>query len=106
MKDSKYAEAHNYLGFLLLQAGDYDDARYHLERAVTLRPAFTLARNNYADLFRIEGDTARARIEYQRVLEIEPDNAHATLQAAQPLVLSWAVVPCVILRAGFIKGQP
>jgi predicted TPR repeat methyltransferase len=50
-EDPDHADARHWLGVLLFQAGQFDDAVTHLERAVELRPADTAFLHNLAQAY-------------------------------------------------------
>ncbi|HYP00186.1 MAG TPA: tetratricopeptide repeat protein, partial [Pyrinomonadaceae bacterium] len=68
------ADAHYYLGDLLLHSNRYDDAAKHLQKAITLNPGMALA---YASLgmTRVrQKQGAEARRLLQQAITLEPDN--------------------------------
>ena len=61
-----FAAAYNELGMVLYQKGDRAGAVAHFEKAAQLDPAYQL---NLARLYKMQGDTARARAAFEAFLE-------------------------------------
>jgi protein O-mannosyl-transferase len=66
--------AHNNLGLLLAQAGEFDEAIAHFEQAVRIRPHSAHAHNNLANALRVTGRGREAAAHYESSLKFEPDN--------------------------------
>lgn len=85
------APAHVDLALVLAAAGRREEARNHLERALSLRPDYATAYNNLGTLLAEDGDLAGAASRFRRTLEIDPDfyeaqyNLGAALLAAGDL---------------------
>lgn len=75
--DPRNASAHNNLGFLLAQAGDYKAALRHLRRAVRLKPGDANAQVNLGQVLAAQGRTADGIAALERAVELEPGNSKA-----------------------------
>ena len=69
--------AHASLGFALLERGENEQARAHLERAVALRPAFLTARIQLGNTLVRLGRFDEAIAQYRAALETDPRSARA-----------------------------
>jgi Flp pilus assembly protein TadD len=76
--------AQNYLGNILLQQGEADEAIAHLQTSIALEPENSQAHNNLGWAFVHQGQIEEAIGQFQRALEIEPGSAklHFNLGAA------------------------
>ncbi len=72
---------YNY-GAALVRAGAYDSAVYWLDEAVDRRPQWVQARRLLALVWYTRGQFTEATHQYQRVVELNPDDLHAHLQLA------------------------
>ncbi len=77
-------EAHNNLGNVLADLGDFDRAAASLQRAVALNPGYALGHNNLGTVLREQGRLDQAVAAYRRALAIDPDlsGAHFNLGTA------------------------
>jgi Flp pilus assembly protein TadD len=62
-------------GITVAQRGLWREAIYRWERAAQIDPNYAPAHNNLAIAYEHEGDLAKARVAYERALELEPGNA-------------------------------
>ena len=71
--DPKFAEGHNNLGLVLLQAGDVHRAEAAFEEAARLKPRYAEAHYNLALALRQEGKKANAQQEFERAYKLAPE---------------------------------
>ena len=85
-RDPNRPESEFNLGIYLSGAGRTADAIAHYQRALTMRPNFTLAWIRLGDAQRESGDAKSAMESYRRALAIDPSNARAkaALAATSP----------------------
>jgi Flp pilus assembly protein TadD len=62
-------------GIAVAQRGLWREAIYRWERAVQIDPKYAEALNDLAIAYEHEGDLEKARVAYEKALEIEPNNA-------------------------------
>lgn len=67
-RDPKNAEAHHYVGLILMNLSEYDQAIEHLEEAVKLNPHFTDAHNVLGVVYRETKQYDKALKEFQTAL--------------------------------------
>ncbi len=77
--------AHRGLGIALAHDGKLEEARAELERAVALRPGNADTRVNLANVYRKQGETARAVALYREILREDPGHWHARRNLAGTL---------------------
>jgi Flp pilus assembly protein TadD len=65
-------------GIEVAQRGLWREAIYRWERAAQLDPTYAAAHNNLAIAYEQEGDLEKARVAYERAIELEPGNAFIT----------------------------
>ncbi|HNW79223.1 MAG TPA: type IV pilus biogenesis/stability protein PilW [Candidatus Competibacteraceae bacterium] len=90
--DDDYPEAHNALGVLYEEMREYSPATDHYQRAISLKPDYTLAKLNYARLL-CTGEpvrTAEGEAEFRRIAA-DPANAGATAADAYAGLASCAL---------------
>jgi Tfp pilus assembly protein PilF len=75
--DRDYVDAHNNLGRLYLQQGKNDLAIEEFTEATRLRPRVALYQRNLGVAYVQAGETKKARMSFQRVLELERDGPSA-----------------------------
>lgn len=75
--DPKNARAHTFLGILQSKDKEHDAAIKSLETAVSLDFNNANIRYNLALAYEFSGRTDEAKIEYEKVLELEPDHKEA-----------------------------
>jgi len=80
--DPELFEAHFALGMLLMHLKRNDEAIESLEQAVRLRPRDVSSRQCLGMTLQEQGKPQQALAQYARVLELEPDFAHALAQSA------------------------
>ena len=80
---------HNYLGLIYLEQGKLGEAIAELRESIRLLPKDTWAREQLAALYENQQRYFEAQLQYQRLLEIDPDNllALTRLQALAQLNL-------------------
>src|SRR5688500_15927611 len=61
-------------GIAVAQRGLWREAIYRWERATEIDPTYAAAHNNLAIAYEHEGDLAKARVAYEKALQLEPDN--------------------------------
>jgi Flp pilus assembly protein TadD len=61
-------------GIAVAQRGLWREAIYRWERAAEIDPTYAAAHNNLAIAYEHEGDLAKARVAYEKALQLEPDN--------------------------------
>ena len=71
-RDPNFAEAHNNLGLVLLQAGAAGDAQAEFIEAVRLKPRYAEAHFNLALALHQEGKEEESRAEFEQAYEIAP----------------------------------
>jgi tetratricopeptide (TPR) repeat protein len=62
-------------GITVAQRGLWREAIYRWERAAQIDPKYAEAYNDLAIAYEHEGDLEKARVAYEKALEIEPNNA-------------------------------
>jgi Flp pilus assembly protein TadD len=62
-------------GIAVAQRGLWREAIYRWQRASQIDPKYAEALNNLAIAYEHEGDLEKARVAYERALELEPNNA-------------------------------
>jgi Flp pilus assembly protein TadD len=62
-------------GIAVAQRGLWREAIYRWERASQIDPKYAEALNNLAIAYEHEGDLDKARVAYEKALELEPNNA-------------------------------
>ncbi|SRR6266550_641021 len=62
-------------GITVAQRGLWREAIYRWERATKIDPKYAEALNNLAIAYEHEGDLEKARVAYEKALEIAPNNA-------------------------------
>lgn len=76
-------ESFNLLGWTALELGKYDEAKKHLEQALSLDPTLAASYFNLGKLFEKQNDTAQARSYFEKTLELAKRKGDAsTTQAA------------------------
>src|SRR3977135_3365715 len=63
------------VGIGVAQRGLWREAIYRWERASQIDPKYAEALNNLAIAYEHEGDLEKARVAYEKALELEPNNA-------------------------------
>src|SRR5213075_3485412 len=69
------AKAQVEFGIHVAQRGLWREAIYRWERAVEIDPKYAEALNDLAIAYEHEGDLAKARVAYEKALDLEPNNA-------------------------------
>ena len=69
------ARAEVEFGINVAQRGLWREAIYRWERAVQIDPKYAEALNDLAIAYEHEGDLEKARVAYEKALELEPNNA-------------------------------
>ena len=59
------------------ELGDLDAALARIETAVSLKPNNTIHLNNYGVILAESGRMEAAKVQWEKVLQLEPDNAAA-----------------------------
>ena len=62
-------------GITVAQRGLWREAIYRWERAAQIDPKYAAAHNNLAIAYEHEGELNKARVAYEKALELEPNNA-------------------------------
>jgi Flp pilus assembly protein TadD len=62
-------------GISVAQRGLWREAIYRWERAAQIDPSYAAAHNNLAIAYEHEGELDKARIAYEKAIELEPGNA-------------------------------
>jgi Flp pilus assembly protein TadD len=68
------AKAQVEFGISVAQRGLWREALYRWERAIQLDPTYAAAYNNLAVAYEQLGDFEKARVAYEKALEVEPNN--------------------------------
>ena len=68
------ARAQVSFGIDVARRGLWREAIYRWERAVEIDPTYAAAHNDLAIAYEHEGDFEKARVSYEKALELEPDN--------------------------------
>lgn len=61
-------------GISVAQRGLWREAIYRWERAAQIDPSYAPAQNNLAIAYEHEGELEKARVAYEKALELDPDN--------------------------------
>ena len=61
-------------GIMVSQRGLWREAIYRWERAAQIDPTYAAAHNNLGIAYEHEGDLGKARVAYEKALELEPNN--------------------------------
>jgi tetratricopeptide (TPR) repeat protein len=78
--------AHNNLGVVLLNKGQWDEAIAHFERSLDIQPNEADAYYNLGLAYSRKGLTAEALVNFQKALDIQPDYAEAHDSLGKALV--------------------
>ena len=70
----KQAKEQVEFGIQVAQRGLWKEAIYRWERATQLDPTYAAAYNNLAVAYEHEGQLEKARLAYEKAIEIEPNN--------------------------------
>jgi Flp pilus assembly protein TadD len=62
-------------GITVAQRGLWREAIYRWERAAQIDPTYAAAHNNLAIAYEHEGELEKARVAYEKALQLEPGNA-------------------------------
>ncbi len=62
-------------GISVARRGLWREAIYRWERASQIDPSYAAAHNNLAIAYEHEGDLEKARVAYEKAIELEPGNA-------------------------------
>ncbi len=62
-------------GITVAQRGLWREAIYRWQRATQIDPTYAEAQNNLAIAYEHEGDLEKARVAYEKALELAPNNA-------------------------------
>ena len=62
-------------GISVAQRGLWREAIYRWERATQIDPSYAAAYNNLAVAYEHEGEFEKARLAYEKAIELQPDNA-------------------------------
>ena len=63
-------------GISVAQRGLWREAIYRWERAAQIDPSYAPAHNNLAIAYEHEGELEKARIAYEKALELQPNNTY------------------------------
>ena len=63
-------------GIAVAQRGLWREAIYRWERAAQLDPTYASAHNNLAIAYEHEGELDKARVAYEKAIELEPNNSY------------------------------
>lgn len=63
-------------GIAVAQRGLWREAIYRWERAIEIDPTYAPGHNNLAIAYEHEGELEKARIAYEKALELEPNNLY------------------------------
>ena len=63
-------------GIAVAQKGLWREAIYRWERATQIDPTYAAAHNNLAIAYEHEGDLGKARVAYEKALQLEPNNTY------------------------------
>jgi Flp pilus assembly protein TadD len=63
-------------GIAVAQRGLWREAIYRWERAAQLDPTYAPAHNNLAIAYEHEGELDKARVAYEKAIELEPNNSY------------------------------
>jgi tetratricopeptide (TPR) repeat protein len=80
--------AHNDLGYDLLQKGRVDEAMVHFQKALQISPDNAKAHNNLGNALLKKGRIDEAIVQYQQVLQIKPDSLNVLNN------LAWLLATC------------
>ncbi len=76
-REPNFAEAHNNLGLVLLQAGDLRKAQAEFSEAVRLKPGYAEAHYNLAIALKQDGKEEAASAEFEKAFQISPELRNA-----------------------------
>src|SRR6266496_573576 len=63
-------------GIAVAQKGLWREAIYRWERATQIDPTYAAAHNNLAIAYEHEGELDKARVAYEKALQLEPNNSY------------------------------
>ena len=63
-------------GISVAQRGLWREAIYRWERAAQIDPSYAPAHNNLAIAYEHEGELEKARLAYEKAIELQPNNAY------------------------------
>ena len=63
-------------GISVAQRGLWREAIYRWERAAQIDPSYAPAHNNLAIAYEHEGELEKARVAYEKALELQPNNTY------------------------------
>ena len=101
-----YAEAHNNLGYVLLQRGEVDKAIVHFQQALQIKPDNEEAHYNFGNALLQKGSVDEAIFHYQKALQIKPDNAKAHINLANALLQKGRVDEAIIHYQKALQIKP
>jgi len=104
--DPNFAEAHNNLGYSLLQAGRVKEAYAHFQRALEINPKYAEAHNNLGNCLLHAGRVNEAIVHFQRALEINPNYAEAQNNLANSLFQAGRVKEAITYLQKALEIQP
>jgi tetratricopeptide (TPR) repeat protein len=98
--------AHNNLGLLLADRGQFAAAEAHYRAAIGLQGEDAFARNNLGNLLARQGDYAAATREFAAVLESEPNNPEAHNNLGNALAMQGRLAEAMEHWAHAIRVRP
>lgn len=81
--DNNNYKAYNALGVMDLRAGNYEDARKNIEKALSLAPNYAIAIDNLGTVYLAEGDTQKAEYCFKKAISVNPNSSAAYYHMAQ-----------------------
>jgi tetratricopeptide (TPR) repeat protein len=100
------ARAHNAMGMIRRDLGEFDAAAYHLHQAIEINPSLSLAYRNLGRVERDRGDSDAAEQAYRRSLELDPTGLRAQLSLARLLREQHRMEEAVSIYQGILREQP
>lgn len=100
-----YAEARMALGIQLLAGGRYPEALTHFEAAATLAPTLVAVHLNLADAYRASKQWEKAKRTFDKVLQMDGNNAQAHFNLGLMFLTAGAEYPGLDELASLQKAQ-
>ena len=107
--DPNYVKAHNNLGIIFQDLGDFQKAKSCCEKAIEIDPNYIDAYNNLGFIFKDLGDFQKAKSCYEKAIEIDPLNKKCILSYGNLLLFLGDILKgheYIIKGEGVIKFTP
>ena len=107
--DPNYVNAHNNLGIIFKELGEYQKAKSCFEKAIEIDPNYIDAYNNLGFIFKDLGDFQKAKSCYEKAIENDPLNKKCILSYGNLLLFLGDILKgheYIIKGEGVIKFTP